>query len=161
MPVCRANFPVFLKKLQSIDHSNRFINTSSKGHIIYQLVAHNSFMHSAAELGLVGMYCFVGLFYWLFVTTGAARNVEGAAASPLALDCWASGIGTLVCVCFLSRQYSPVLYVPIARGAVRVAVDRKPGTPDAFWTRAVWLWLLLLTAGSLVVIYIAVRLFAE
>jgi len=127
----------------------------------HELVAHNSFMHAAAELGLVGMYCFVGLFYWLFVSNGARRDVEGAATSALALDCWASGIGMLVCVCFLSRQYSPVLYVPIALGAVRTAVERAPGDPVAFWRTSDWFRMLLLCAGTLIALFVAVRLFGE
>ena len=29
-------------------------------------VAHNSFVHTFAELGLLGAFCFVGMFYWYF-----------------------------------------------------------------------------------------------
>ena len=29
-------------------------------------VAHNSFVHTFAELGLIGAYIFVGMFYWYF-----------------------------------------------------------------------------------------------
>jgi putative inorganic carbon (HCO3(-)) transporter len=32
----------------------------------YDLVAHNSFVHTFAELGGTGGFCFVGLFYWYF-----------------------------------------------------------------------------------------------
>lgn len=123
----------------------------------HQLVAHNSFIHTAAETGLVGAYCFVGMLYWFLAGNGARRNVSGAADSPLALDVWASGIGLIVCAFFLSRQYSPVFYVPLVIGAVRMAVGREDG--DATAWRAWWDWVLvgMVMLGILTLIYLLVR----
>ena len=96
-------------------------------------VAHNSFVHVFAETGLVGLFFFVGMFYWFFVTNGPLRNVAGAVDSPLARDLWASCLGLVVCACFLSRQYVPILYIPLALGAARVTIaqadDEQPGEP--------------------------------
>jgi hypothetical protein len=99
-------------------------------------VAHNSFVHVFAETGLIGLFFFVGMFYWFFVTNGRLRNVAGAADSPLARDLWAGCLGLVVCACFLSRQYVPILYIPLALGAARVTVaqaqDETPvDTPGA------------------------------
>lgn len=89
-------------------------------------VAHNSFVHVFAEEGLVGLFFFVGMFYWFFMTNGTLRDIEGAAASPLARDLWASAIGVTVCACFLSRQYIPVLYLPLVLGASRITIAQEP-----------------------------------
>jgi putative inorganic carbon (hco3(-)) transporter len=124
----------------------------------HELVAHNSFVHTAAETGLVGAYCFVGMLYWFLAGNGARRNVAGAAASTLALDVWASGIGLIVCTFFLSRQYSPVFYVPLVIGAVRMSVGRTTGDDAPDW-RAWWDWVLvgMMTLGILTLIYLLVR----
>ena len=123
----------------------------------HERVAHNSFVHVFAEVGLIGSFFFVGMFYWFFVGNGSARNVAGAAGSPLALDIWASGIGVTVCACFLSKQFVPVLYVPLALGAVRMSAEQQPDheAPVQRW----WDWLLVLciSLGVVVATYVAVR----
>jgi O-Antigen ligase len=125
-----------------------------------ELVAHNSFVHSLAELGLIGAIFFVGMIYWFLVGTTSRRDVAGASASTLAMDITASGIGILVCATFLSRQYTPILYVPIALGATRMAVERPAGTRLGLFrpgdvARVIALTLLLTGA-----VYVVVRLFA-
>lgn len=124
------------------------------------LVAHNSFVHTFAELGFVGEYFLVGMFYWLIVGNGSARNVSGAASSRLALDIWASGIGVIVCACFLSRQYIPVLYIPLALGASRVSIERQVEDQTALQTGWDWVRVLLLAVGVVGATVVAVRLLA-
>lgn len=134
-------------------------------------VAHNSFVHVFAETGLVGLFCFVGMFYWFFVGNGPLRNVEGAADSGLARDLWASAIGLIVCATFLSQQYVPILYIPLALGAARVTIAQEPeaaaaGTvepatapePIGRW----WDWLVQggVTAGVVVLTYGVIRTLA-
>lgn len=125
----------------------------------HSLVAHNSFVHTLGETGLVGGFFFVGVFYWFFVGHSTRRNVSGAATSRLALDLWASGVGVTVCAMFLSRQYSPVLYVPLVMGAARISVERAQGEPG-FQTGFDWLKQLVLTGGGVIATYLAVRLLA-
>jgi hypothetical protein len=125
----------------------------------HSLVAHNSFVHTYAETGLIGGFFFIGVFYWFFVGNGAGRNVSGAATSRLALDLWASGVGVTVCAMFLSRQYSPVLFVPLVMGAARVSVERAPEEPG-FQTGLDWAKQIALTGGGVIATYVAVRLLA-
>lgn len=80
------------------------------------MVAHNSFVHTFAELGLLGAFCFVGMFYWYF------KGLSGKVAQSAELLHWrasltSSGVGVLVCSWFLSRQYIAILYVVLALGA--------------------------------------------
>jgi len=126
-----------------------------------QITAHNSFVHSFAELGVIGGTCFVGMWYWFFVTTGAGRNVAGAATSRLALDILASGVGVMVCAVFLSRQYSPILYVPLALAAARVTVT--PGDDQQTSFQRPWDWglLLLLSIGVVIGTYVLVLVLAR
>jgi putative inorganic carbon (HCO3(-)) transporter len=125
------------------------------------LTAHNSFVHSFAELGVIGGICFVGMWYWFFVTTGAGRNVAGAARSRLALDILASGVGVMVCALFLSRQYSPILYVPLALGAARVTVTPGDDQQTPFQRWSDWILLLLLSIGVVIATYVLVRVLAR
>ena len=79
-------------------------------------VAHNSFVHTFAELGLLGAFCFAGMFYWYF------KGVRLIPTEDPDLAAWrralmVSAAGTLTCGWFLSRQYVPILYVILAVGA--------------------------------------------
>lgn len=122
-----------------------------------ELVAHNSFVHAFAETGFVGGYFLVGLCYWFLVGNGAGRNVAGAAGSRLARDIWASGIGAMTCALFLSRQYSPVFYVPLVMGAARIAVEKTEDGPAPTGKWSEWVLIVFLSVGVIVSAYIAVR----
>ena len=120
-----------------------------------ELVAHNSFVHTFAELGLLGAFLLVGLFYSFFA---GLRTVTGALADD---PRWAravksSGIGFVVCGWFLSRQYTPILYLLMGLGASCAAVGASP--PEDGWrsTRNV----AVLTVSGVVLTYVAVRVLA-
>src|SRR5688572_9116795 len=91
-------------------------------------VAHNSFVHTFAELGLIGAFCFVGMFYWYFkgLSLIPKDNLEFL---PWRRALITSAIGMLACAWFLSRQYIPVLYALVALAAcaanLRVPEERK------------------------------------
>ncbi len=86
--------------------------------------AHNSFVHTFAELGLTGAFCFVGVFYWYFKGLKATPQMTaGAIAWHRALT--ASGVGSLACMWFLSRQYVIVVYLLVAIGAAAMAIQRE------------------------------------
>jgi hypothetical protein len=146
-------------------------------------VAHNSFVHVFGETGLVGLFFFVGMFYWFFVANGPLRNVAGASESAMARDVWASCIGLTVCACFLSRQYVPILYLPLVLGAVRVSVSEaaagQAGTTPAVPATAPaaeaavevpevtsfgqwWDWPIqgAVTVGVVLAVYVAIRTLA-
>jgi len=126
----------------------------------HERVAHNSFVHSFAELGLVGGYFFVGLFYWFVICNERGRNVAGAAESSLARDILASGVGVAVCAFFLSRQYSPVLYVPLVLGAIRVSVTSGTSPQPPFQRTSDWLLMLVLSGGFLLATYVGILMLA-
>ena len=92
-------------------------------------VAHNSFVETFAELGLLGAFCFVGMFYWYFKGLRSLPSDTPEAASwRRALT--ASAVGVLTCGWFLSRQYVPIFYVLIALGACAVTMSARPGEED-------------------------------
>jgi O-antigen ligase len=125
------------------------------------LTAHNSFVHAFAETGLVGGLLFVGLWYWFYVMTSAYRNVAGAATSRLALDLLACGVGVMVCAVFLSRQYSPVLYIPLALGAARVAAARPQPHAASFYRQFDWIRIGLFSIGVVIGTYVVVIVLAR
>jgi O-antigen ligase len=125
-----------------------------------ELVAHNSFVHAFAETGFIGGYFLVGLCYWFLVGNGAGRNVAGAARSRLARDIWASGIGAMACAMFLSRQYSPVFYVPLVMGAARIAVEKTEDEVAPTYKWSEWVLIVFLSVGVIISTYIAVRTLA-
>jgi hypothetical protein len=121
-------------------------------------VAHNSFVHVFAELGLVGECLFVGVFYWLFASTSRSRNMAGAASSTLASNVFASGVGIVTAGAFLSLQYVPILFVPAVLGAARVAIERRPDVPEPASHGWDWALIGLLVVATIVATWVAVRL---
>ncbi len=123
-------------------------------------VAHNSFVHTFAELGLLGAFCFVGMFYWYFKGLRLMPyDTPESASWRRAL--MASAVGVLTCGWFLSRQYVPIFYVLLAMGASAVTI----GVPLENRTRlhagandfaAIALW----TIAGLVLVYISIRTLA-
>jgi len=125
-------------------------------------VAHNSFVHAAAELGVVGAFCLVGVFYSFFRVSRAGQaitsgDVLAAEASEVARASSLSAIGALTCGLFLSRQYVVVPYLILAIGGTAATIAAK----DA---RRVWRdWpvdsaiVMLLTVLGIVATWIAVR----
>ncbi len=120
-----------------------------------ELVAHNSFVHTFAELGLLGAFLLVGLFYSFFAGLGP---VSGALAGD---PRWtravrSSGIGFVVCGWFLSRQYTPILYLLMGLGASCAAAGASPVEDRWRSTRNIG----MLTIGGVMLTYVAVRVLA-
>jgi O-antigen ligase len=79
-------------------------------------VAHNSFVHTFAELGLIGAYIFLGMFYWYFKGLNLIPD-SNQEFLPWRRALMVSAIGMVTCGWFLSRQYIPVFYVLLGLGA--------------------------------------------
>jgi putative inorganic carbon (HCO3(-)) transporter len=82
-------------------------------------VAHNSFVQTAAELGLAGAVVFVAMFDRLFRILHRGRRALSLppGLSPSWMNAMiASATGMVVCAFFLSRQYVAVPYILLALG---------------------------------------------
>ena len=99
----------------------------------HERVAHNSMVHVLGELGIVGGVAFVGMFYCFF--RAMHRRAAAGDGSPpetkrieRAVDSTRSAIGMLICMCFLSRQYTVIVFVLLALGASQasLAADDEP-----------------------------------
>jgi putative inorganic carbon (hco3(-)) transporter len=123
-------------------------------------VAHNSFVHTFAELGLFGAFCFVGMFYWYFkcVRLMPSDTPESASWRRALM---ASAVGVLTCGWFLSRQYVPIFYVMLAVGAcaVTVAVPAENKASLRFGVKD-FVAIGVLTLGGVVLVYISIRTLA-
>jgi len=91
-----------------------FANLSEGGY-----VAHNSFVHVAAELGLPGLFIFIGLFYFSFKELNEARKVyidkiETTRINVLSNSLMISIIGFISTAFFLSRQYQYLPYILVS-----------------------------------------------
>lgn len=126
-------------------------------------VAHNSFVHTLGELGIVGAFFFVGMVYWL--ARGTERRTGSAAGSPdrerlreWGRDLRIGGLGWCVCAMFLSRQYDFVLFILLALTAChRQAVQEAE--PDAVRGQSALdlIAIVALTVASVIGVYILVR----
>ena len=125
----------------------------------HELVAHNSLVHSFAELGLFGELWFVSLFYWFFKSVSARVGGGSGVWKTWSTPLRASGVGLLVCVSFLSRQYVVVPYVLFALGASYAAMAQRHGTALS-WTVRDLVKIGVLSVGFVATTYIAVRLLA-
>ena len=100
------------------------------GHGMYTdyhyLVAHNSFVHVMAELGFLGLFFFVGLFYlaynwlWLRVFKGSQGIISSSDLGLISAS-YASLTGILIAMFFLSRAYVLVPYISLA---LAIAISR-------------------------------------
>lgn len=130
---------------------------------LHERAAHNSFVHTFAELGMLGAFFWVGMFYWL-VKGALLRPPE---AAPIKIDRWgapilASAMGVLASSCFLSQQYGLVSYTLIGIGASYASMAQAPGGDIELQTSArVVRHLLVITLGGIAVTYLSVRLFAH
>jgi putative inorganic carbon (HCO3(-)) transporter len=87
----------------------------------FRLTAHNSFVLSFAELGLVGYFLWLGLIVSVFSGLAPLVSANDKAVSPFAAR-WAKAIraalvGFLTCGWFLSRTYIDTLYLLLGLGA--------------------------------------------
>ena len=106
----------------------------------HERVAHNSFVHTFAELGIIGAFCIVGMWASFF------RGLRHVPTGTLRRDLVASAVGTLVCAMFLSRQYVVVPYVLLALGSayVSTAAPAPDGGPAVDRVSAVRIFVLSL-----------------
>jgi hypothetical protein len=127
------------------------------------LVAHNSYVHSFAELGLLGGACFVGMVFWYFESLRRVARRGHGRRYPLGVwhDAFvATGAGFFVGVCFLSRQYNPVPYTLLALGACYVQLVEDDGTPALAASGRDHALVLGLTFMTVLLFWLSVRLFA-
>ena len=122
-------------------------------------VAHNSIVHTFAELGLLGEFFLVGAFYGFYRGTGMLRrsSEEGNESAYWGRALSLSALGAIVCGYFLSRQYVVVPYVLLAMGLSRATMDAASvgefwsGFPKQVATIGA------LTLGGVIVVWISVR----
>ncbi len=120
-------------------------------------VAHNSIVHTFAELGLFGAFFLIGSFYAFFRATRLLARAESdpeAAYWSRALSI--SAMGAIACGFFLSRQYIVVPYILLAMGVSRATMTVE--------TRRLWenlpghvVAVGFFTGVSVIVVWISVR----
>jgi len=125
----------------------------------HERVAHNSFVHSFAELGIVGEFCFVGFFYWFFRSLSAVKNLGTPEQRRWATALQASGVGLMLCIWFLSRAYVITPYLLLAIGA-SYATMSMPKDQRLVWRPIDVAAVATLAIAVVVVTYGAVRVLA-
>ncbi|HXH98466.1 MAG TPA: O-antigen ligase family protein [Gaiellaceae bacterium] len=97
------------------------------------LVAHNSFLEVAAELGLVGIVLFVAILS--LAARAAGRALAALAQTGSRLEFYARGllagaIGMFVAYAFLSAEYEKQLWLVLGLLASVSALSRRPAPAD-------------------------------
>lgn len=127
-------------------------------------VAHNSFMHVAAETGVIGLFTWIGLFYFTFKNlVTIEKKVEKAKRTSsdqtIADALKVSLIGFIVCAFFLSRQYEYIPYILIALSVnIYHVFSGQDGSPRASVKDAINI--LRITFGFVVLWYMVVKILA-
>lgn len=124
------------------------------------LVAHNAFVHVLGELGFLGAMSFVAIFYWYFVGLRSRGDPGDAAVEALRVNLTHAGIGLLVCICFLSRQYIVVPFILVALGASYTRLVPRPPESD---NEGLWHFTMIgaLTVALIIVFYLIARIFGR
>lgn len=128
---------------------------------VHGLVAHNAFVHVLGELGFLGAMPFVAIFYWYFVGLRSRGDPAGdAGVESLRVNLTHAGIGLLVCITFLSRQYIVVPFILVALGAsyARLVPRASQSENDGLWHFTV---IGSLTIALIIVFYLIARIFGR
>lgn len=126
----------------------------------HEVVAHNSFIHVVAELGVLGAFFWVGLHYWFL--KGVLPHPRAGAAPGI--DRWRPSLllsfaGTLTICWFLSRQYVLYPYTLLGMGACYASIAKAEGASiDLKISAASVVHVLLLIVAGVSGTYLAVRL---
>jgi putative inorganic carbon (hco3(-)) transporter len=128
-----------------------------------ELVAHNSFVHTLAELGLFGSLFFIGMGYWFFQSPPHHPGPQNADSDAIRLRAWGDdlrqgGLGLAVCAMFLSRQYTVLPFIWLAmsgcyRQVVQELMPAAPPRTVVHLTR-----IAAITIGAVVCTYGVVRI---
>jgi putative inorganic carbon (HCO3(-)) transporter len=127
-------------------------------------VAHNSFIHVAAETGMVGLLIWMGLFYFAFKNLVAVERKVGKIEQTsfdwtMSNSLKASLIGFVVCGFFLSRQYQYIPYILIALSVSIHNMHNGQGDRREISIQDV-ISILGITFGFMVLWYIILKMFA-
>jgi hypothetical protein len=130
---------------------------------LYHLVAHNSFVHCFAETGLVGYFLWLWLVVLTFTEMSTLSRRSGESQESAEAAHWGSTIhlalvGFLTGALFLSRTYSPVLFLILGLGAALSDMARRRDqvidpTPVMRWVPRI----VGLEIASIIGIWVAVR----
>ena len=123
----------------------------------YPLTAHNSFVLAAAELGLVGLFCWVGLFYTSFKGLSLIQK-HCPRLAPYAYGLQASLMGFAATTFFLSRTYTELPYLLCGFSAALYSIARQETDRVEFrFTSKDARNVLVLSLGSLLLVQIATK----
>ncbi len=137
--------------------------------------AHNSVVLCFAELGIAGLALWIGLFYFAF--RGGRRAPADAAmpdpagpeiptskprrGQPYSTLIQVSLVAFLVVGFFLSRTYTPPLYVYLGLGiAARLVEADQAGEAPALATGLDWRNIAALTVGAIILVAVLIRLWS-
>ncbi len=108
----------------------------------HHLTAHNSYVLCFSELGLVGFFVWLGLIVITFRGLQQALSLApgGSPEFRVTLALRASLVGYMVCAWFLSRTYSPGLYVLLALCVAAWFIVRRINGPPPVSQEAPVAW---------------------
>jgi hypothetical protein len=129
----------------------------------HEHVAHNSFVHCFAELGLVGYFVWLSLIVltWTEVSTIAAETsgVPGRSIVPCAQAMRLAMVGFIVGAFFLSRSYGVMFFLMLGLGTALGDIARREGQNPLPGHPVLWIGRIgLLELGSIVLAWLTVRI---
>ena len=129
-------------------------------------VAHHSFIHCYAELGLIGGTLFLGAFYFALKGLYDLGRVPAEETDPelrrLHPFLMATLIAYTVGICFLSRSYIVPTYLMLGLAVVYMRLhSTQVVVPMPAWTMFTWPRLAGISCSFLVVSYTFVRMFVK
>jgi hypothetical protein len=130
----------------------------------HERTAHNSFVLCFAELGTVGYFFWLGLLTVPIlqlkqVSHCIPNDLDGGPLRPYPRVLLASFSGILVAAVFLSRTYTPVLYLFVGLADALFAIARNSGEPIKMpGLCALGRRVVALEFASIIAVYVFIRL---
>jgi O-antigen ligase len=132
----------------------------------HEIVAHNSFVHCFAELGLIGYFLWLATIVATFWLLQRAGSIGSDAPRENELTRWAGALelslaSFLVGALFLSRTYGVSLFFLLGLSAAFVGVARRTTAAERRWSIPALRLITVtgaLVVSSIVTTYLIVRL---
>ena len=129
----------------------------------HENVAHNSFVHCFAELGLVGYFVWLSLIVltWTELSTLAAETADppGNSLAPCARAMRLAMVGFIVGAFFLSRGYGVLFFLVLGLGTALADIARREGRIPLPSRPLLWLGRVgVLELASIVLAWLTVRI---
>lgn len=119
----------------------------------HNYTAHNSYVLVMAETGFLGLYGYLGFLYNLGIRMHQALQQESLKNNGLVIGIFSSFIGCIFCMFFLSRAYSPIIFLIFGLSAAALNIWGTSDIQNKNWIKIFLISILLILLIKILIIF--------